>query len=154
MKLVAALLRQLVGDVEHAVQVVGDVYVPGGAFDLRQAIEQPQESRAQLVDVRAGLQQQRTHGATGPVEHGEHHVRRLEELVVAAERERLCIGERLLEAAGSLSMRMAIPADLVSCGDKPQSVQGAASGARPLALAFALRLAVSQPLGQRDDRNA
>src|SRR5206468_1497670 len=99
-ELVTALLRQLVGDVEHAVQVVGDVNVPGCALDLRQALEQPQQSRAQLVDVRTGLQQQRPHRAAGAVQHRQHHVRGLQELVIAAERERLGVGERLLQAAG------------------------------------------------------
>src|ERR1700681_4808094 len=101
-ELVTALLRQLVGDVEHAVQVVGDVYVPGGAFDPRQPFQQRQQSRAQLIDVRAGLQQQRTHRAAGAVQHRQHQVRGLEELVIAAQRERLRVGERLLEPAGEL----------------------------------------------------
>jgi len=71
---------------------------PGVPSTFGQGIEQPQQSRAQLVDVRAGLQQQWTHRAAGAVQHRQHHVRRLEELVIAPERERLCIGERLLES--------------------------------------------------------
>src|SRR5437867_5995175 len=40
------------------------------------------------------------------------------------------------------------------CGDKSLSVQGAAARVPAPAASLALRLAVSQPLGQRDDRNA
>ena len=58
-ELVATLLRELVGDVEDAIQVVGDMDLPGRAFDLRQAIEQRQQAEPQLVDVRTGLHQQR-----------------------------------------------------------------------------------------------
>jgi len=52
-------------------------------------------------------------------------------------------------------MRMAILPDLVSCGAQPPVVQGGCIRVlAPWALSLALRLAVSQPLGQRDDRNA
>src|SRR3984893_5054306 len=53
-------------------------------------------------------------------------------------------------------MRMATPkdVDVLFCGDKPQSFQGAAACARSAAASLALRLAMSQPLGQSDDRNA
>ncbi len=57
---------------------------------------------AQLVDVDAGLEQQRTHAAALAVEQRQHHVRRLHELMVAAERKRLRIGQRLLELGWSV----------------------------------------------------
>ena len=75
---------------------------PGRALDLRQPVEQRQQPRAQLVDVRAGLHQQRAHRAARGVQQRQHDVRGLEELVVAAERQRLGVGQRLLKAAGEL----------------------------------------------------
>ncbi len=92
-ELVAALLCQLVGDVEHTVEVVGDVNLARRALDLRHAVEECQQPRAQLVGVRARLHQQRAHGTAGGVEQREHDVGRLELLVVAAERQRLGIGQ-------------------------------------------------------------
>ncbi len=60
--LIAPLLGELVGDVEYAVQLVRDVHISGRALDLRQPVELSTEFRPQLVDVDAGLQQQRPHG--------------------------------------------------------------------------------------------
>ncbi len=101
-ELIAALLRQLVGDVEDAVEVVGDVDFPGRALHLGQAIERGAELGAQPVDVGPCLDEQRPHGAALAVEEREQHMGRLEELVVAADGERLGIGQRLLEPAGEL----------------------------------------------------
>src|SRR5262249_27660605 len=56
--------------------------------------------RAQLVDIHAGLEQQRAYAAALAVDHGQQYVGRLHELVVASERERLRIGQRLLKFAG------------------------------------------------------
>src|SRR5438105_3803507 len=101
-ELVAALLRELVGDVQHPVQVVGDVYLAGGALDLGQPVEERQQPRAQLVDVGPRLHEQRAHRAARAVEHRQQDVRGLDELMIAAERERLGVGQRLLKAAGEL----------------------------------------------------
>src|SRR6185503_7946083 len=54
---------------------------------------------AQLVDVDAGLQQQRAHGAALALQQRQQHVSRLHELVVAADRQRLRIRKRLLKTA-------------------------------------------------------
>ena len=98
--LVAALLRDLVGEVEQPVEVVREVHFAGVAFDLRQAVERLAELRAQQIDVGAGLVEQGPHRAALLVEQGRHHVQRLDVLVVAADRERLGIGQRQLELAG------------------------------------------------------
>src|SRR5438309_3706085 len=99
-ELVAALLRELVGDVQHPVQVVGDVYLAGGALDLGQSVEERQQPRAQLVDVGPRLHEQRAHRAARAIEHRQQDMRGLDELMIAAERERLRVGQRLLKAAG------------------------------------------------------
>src|SRR6185437_16369813 len=62
-ELVTALLRELVGDVENAVEVVGDMDITGRALHLRQAIESGAELRAQPRDVRARLDEQGPYGA-------------------------------------------------------------------------------------------
>ena len=98
-ELIAALLRQLVGDVEQAVQVVGDVDLAGRALDLRQPIELRAELRSAAVDVDARLDQERLRRCRPAVEQRRHHVRRLDELIVAADAQRLRVGQRLLEAA-------------------------------------------------------
>ncbi len=97
--LVAALLRELVGDVEDAVQVVGEVHVAAGAFDLGQPVERLAELRAQQVHVDAGLVEQVPHGAALLVQQGRHHVQRLDVLMIAANSERLGISQRQLELA-------------------------------------------------------
>ena len=100
--LVAALLRELVGDVEQALQVVRDMHLAGAALDLRQLVERGDEVGAQPCDVAARLLQHRARPAALLLEQGEQHVGRLDDLVVAPERERLGLGEGLLEAGGQL----------------------------------------------------
>ena len=58
------------------------------------------ELRAQQVDVDARLVEQRAHAAALLIQQREHHVRGLDVLVVAADRQRLGIGQRQLEFAG------------------------------------------------------
>ena len=53
-----------------------------------------------LLTSAPGLQQQRAHASRPSVEQRQHDVRRLEDLVVAAERQRLGVGQCLLKAAG------------------------------------------------------
>jgi len=76
------------------------VDLAGGPLDLGQRIELRQKPRPELVDVRACLHQQRTHRAARGIQHGQKHVGRLDELVIAPESQRLGIGQRLLETAG------------------------------------------------------
>ena len=99
-ELIAALLRQLVGDVEQSAQIVRALHVAAMALDLRQAVDDVGEQRAQPVDVDPRLDQQRPHAAALGVEHGQQQVRRLDELVVAADRQRLGVGQRRLKSAG------------------------------------------------------
>ena len=70
------------------------------ALDLRQPVERLAEARAQQIHVGARLREQRADGAAFLVDQGEQHVERLEELVVAADGQRLGVGERRLELAG------------------------------------------------------
>ncbi len=98
--LVAALLRELVGQVQHLAEVVRKMNLAAGAFHLREVVERLAELRAQPVDVGTGLVEQRAHRAALLVEQRQHQVRGLDELVVAAERQRLGIGEGHLELAG------------------------------------------------------
>jgi len=67
-------------------------------------------------------------------------VRGLEELVIAAQRKRLRVGERLLKAAGEFIHAHGNTWDVEAlfCGDKPQSVQEAAACARSAVLASRL----------------
>ncbi len=97
-ELVAALLRELVGDVQQPREVVGDVDIARGALHLRQPVERHAELGAQLGDVAAGLGDQRPHGATLLLEQRQQHVRWFDDLVVAADREGLGIAQGLLEA--------------------------------------------------------
>src|SRR5262249_2082930 len=99
-ELVAALLRQLVCYVEELVQVIGDVNLPGRPFYTRQPVEHRLQLGAQLVDLDTGLEQQWANASALAVEHGEQYVRRLHKLVVAPERKRLRISQRLLKFAG------------------------------------------------------
>src|SRR5690606_16637542 len=99
---VAALLRELVGHVEQPGQVVADGDAALLAGDLRQAVEDLAEALAQQRHVDAGLQQQRARAAALRVEQRRQQVRRLDQVVVAADGQRLGVRERLLEARGEL----------------------------------------------------
>ena len=100
-ELIAALLRQLVGDVEQPAQIVA---TPARRRHVPSTFGRPSthlvEQRAQPVDVHARLDQQRPHAAALGVEHGQQQVRRLDELVVAPDGQRLRIGQRRLEPTG------------------------------------------------------
>ena len=63
---------------------------------------------AQRGHVDAGLRQQRPVRAALLVEQRGHQVRRLEHVVVAPDRQRLRVGQRLLEREVSLSMRIGL----------------------------------------------
>jgi hypothetical protein len=62
-ELIAALLRQLVGDVQQLVEIVAEQHLAARPLDLRQTIQRSREIRAQLGDVGAGLLQQGPGGA-------------------------------------------------------------------------------------------
>src|SRR5262249_1741222 len=130
-ELVAALLCQLVSDVEKLVEIAGDVDLAGRPLDSRQPVEKPLQLGAQLVDVDTGFEQQGTYAAALAVEHGEQYVRRLHELMVASERQRLCIGQCLLEFAREFVLpHKGYRRDRLGCregGGKPESVQAGRS---------------------------
>ena len=53
--LVAALLRQLVGQVQQAGQFVGNLHIPAGAFHFGEAVQSLPQSIAQVGDIDPGL---------------------------------------------------------------------------------------------------
>ena len=95
---IAALLRELVGDVEQAVQIVRDIDVAFLSGDLRQLLQDLPDACTQRGHVDAGLREQRHGRAALLVEQRGQEVHRFEHVVVAPDCERLRIGERLLEA--------------------------------------------------------
>ena len=71
--LIAALLRELVGELKQPVQLVGDVHFAAALpSTLRQAVERLAELRAQQIDVGAGLVEQVAHRAALLVQQGRH----------------------------------------------------------------------------------
>ncbi len=98
--LVAAILRELVADVQQPTEVARDVQLARRALDLRELIQRLAQSRAQQIHVRARLQQQGPHGTALLVQQRRHQVHRLDELVTASDGERLRVGERHLELGG------------------------------------------------------
>ncbi len=96
-ELIAALLRQLVGDVEQLVQIVAQQHLARRAFDFRQPLQGGRQLRTQLGHVGARFLEQRPRGAALLVEQGRHQVHGLDVLIVAAHRERLGIRQRRLE---------------------------------------------------------
>ena len=70
---------------------------PPRAFDGRDPAELLEQARAQEVHVDAGAVEQRARAAALLVEEREHQVRGLDELLVAADGERLRVRERELE---------------------------------------------------------
>ena len=99
-ELVLALLRQLVGDVEQFAERIRNMQLAAGALDLRQLVELFGQLRAEQVDVNPGMRKQRAHRAALLVEQRRHQVHRLDELVIAPDRQRLRIGQRFLEFTG------------------------------------------------------
>ena len=97
MKLVAALLRQLVGEIEQARQVVGDIDIAFLTADSRQPVQRLADALAQGRHVDAGLRQQRRGRAALLVEQRTHQVHRLDHVVVAPDGQRLRVGQRLLK---------------------------------------------------------
>jgi len=95
-----ARLRQLVGEVQELSQSVGHAHVAAGTGHLGQPLQRLAEAGTQAVDIDIGLGQQVAHGAAVLVEQRHHQVHRLDELVVAAERERLRVRQGHLELAG------------------------------------------------------
>ena len=90
---VLALLGELVGDIEQAIEVLRHVHVTGRALHRGQLVDGRVQVLAQLGHVGAGLHQQRAGGAVLLVEQRREHVRGLHELVVLAHGQGLGIGQ-------------------------------------------------------------
>ena len=97
---IAALLRQFVGDVEQAHQVIAGLHVAGLAGHLRQLVQRFGQALAQHRHVDARLRQQRPGAAALLVQQRQQQVRGFDDGVVAADGERLGIAQRLLETRG------------------------------------------------------
>ena len=97
--LVLALLRELVGLIEQATELIGDMHVTGRALHRRQAVQRLAKRRAQLVHIDVGLGEQMAYRAPLLIEQCRQQVRGLDELVVTAHRNALGIGQRHLEFA-------------------------------------------------------
>ncbi len=98
--LVVALLSQLVGEIEDAGEVGGDVYVATSALHLGHLVQLFAQLGAQQVHVHIGLLQQVARGAALLVEQGHHDVGRLDVHMVAAQGQALGVGQGGLELAG------------------------------------------------------
>ena len=100
---VAAVLSEAIGQVQQPRKVVGDVHLARlRTLHRRLTVEHLAEPGPQLGHVGAGLVEQRPDGAALLVDQRQHQVRGFDELVVAADRDRLCIRERGLELGRQL----------------------------------------------------
>ena len=110
--LVAALLRELVGDVQELQQLVRRMHLARGALHRRNAADLFEQARAQQADVDAGAIEQGARAAALLVEKREHEVRGLDELLVAADGERLRVRQRQLELGSqSIHAHERVPVD-------------------------------------------
>ena len=101
-ELIAALLRQLVGDVQQLVQVVAEQHFAAGTLDFRHPIQSPGEIRAQFGDLSARLLEQRPCGSALLFEQRRHEMHGLDVLIIAAHGERLGIGQCRLKLGRQL----------------------------------------------------
>jgi hypothetical protein len=99
-ELVAALLCQLVSEIEQFQKVAGNLHIAPGTFDLGQTIQHLTKGGPEAGHVDAALGQQRTDGAAVLIQQGDHDMHGLDELLVAAERQALRIRQGRLEFAG------------------------------------------------------
>ena len=97
---IAALLRKFVGDVEQARKVVANVDVAGLPGDFRQLFEGFAKTLAQQRYVDARLRQQGPRAAALLVKQGNQQMHGFDDIVVATDRQRLCVGDGLLETRG------------------------------------------------------
>ena len=94
---VAALLGELVRDVEQACEVAADVHVPRGSGDRRDALDERPEPGPELGDVHLRPGKQRAHAAVALIEQRDEEMGGLDELVIAAHRKALRVGESELK---------------------------------------------------------
>src|SRR5690606_22344445 len=93
-------LGELVGHVEEAPEVIGDMNLTGRALNLGDALQCLAQLGAQRVDVDLRLPEQRSHRAAILIEQGNHEVNGFDELVIPSNRQRLGIRHGHLELAG------------------------------------------------------
>lgn len=98
--MITFVLRELVGDIEQTLQIIGDVDFARRPLDLGQALECGREISAQPRQIAAGLDEERTNRARLLIDEREQHVRGLYDLMVATEREGLGLAEALTEFFG------------------------------------------------------
>ena len=99
---VLPLLGELVRHVEQAHEVATDVHVAGGAGDRCDPLDENPQPRPKLIDVHVRPGEQRPHAAALLIEQRHEQVGGLDELMVAAHREALGIGEGELEPGRQL----------------------------------------------------
>ncbi len=96
-ELIAALLRQLIRNVQELVKVVAEQYLATRSLDLGDAIQRAGKIRAQLRYLGTGFLEERPRGAALLIEQRRHEMHGLDVLIVAADGERLGIGQCRLE---------------------------------------------------------
>src|SRR4030095_11614589 len=96
-KLVAALGRFLVGEVEQVIELAGNRDLPALPFDLWQAADRLGQRGLESGDGAPRAGQQRRAAAVFLLQERGEQVLRLDEAVVVAQREALRIGQGLLE---------------------------------------------------------
>ncbi len=97
---VTASLRLLVGSVQQRIQFAAYLHLAVAALHLRQAFDQAIKRLRQRYDVDASSLQQRPGASVALPQHRQQHVRRIDVLVVMADRNRLRIRQRFLEFCG------------------------------------------------------
>ena len=100
--LVATLLSQLVGQVQNLDQVVGKIDLALSATDSWQALQAFTQLGPQLIHPHARLAQQVPAGAALLVQQRNHHVRRLNQLMIHAHSQALGIRQGQLELTRQL----------------------------------------------------
>jgi len=101
-ELVAALLGELVCDIQQLVELIAEQHLAAGSLDLGDAVERPGQVRAQLGDLSAGFLEQRARGTALLIEQRGHQVHRLDVLVITAHGKRLGIGQGRLKFSRQL----------------------------------------------------
>jgi len=97
--LILTLLRQLVGYIEQAPQVIGNMHIAGHAFNTGEVLQRLTQLGAQAVDIDIGLTQQMSHTAALLIQEGDHEMQGLNELMIPPHRQTLGIRQRHLKLA-------------------------------------------------------
>ncbi len=99
-ELIALLLRQLVGQIQQTHRIGGNVGFSGGVPDHRLALELGFQFAFQPGQIEAGLGEQRTRHAPALAQQCRQQMHRLDGGMVAADGQRLGIGDRFLQGSG------------------------------------------------------